>query len=172
MDNGLDDPWRRENPDSSEFTRYDRSSGTRSRIGRVYTDKKIASNTNINQIMVSFTDHCNAIFTDRFHSKTKIRKDSWCSNHSLLCKPEFSSVSKTSFFIRNTKSNHSSASDWCENDKSSFKDDARNFSENIYFFKNIEFQYRKEDCKTYTKKKTSNHKLNRRLKTYKMNFIN
>ena len=28
-DNGLEDPRRRENLDSSEFTRYDRSSGTR-----------------------------------------------------------------------------------------------------------------------------------------------
>ena len=40
IDNGLEDLWRRENPEISEFTRYDRSSGTRSRIGRVYTDKK------------------------------------------------------------------------------------------------------------------------------------
>ena len=42
MDNGLEDFWRRENPETSEFTCYDRSSGTRSRIDRVYTDKKIA----------------------------------------------------------------------------------------------------------------------------------
>ena len=34
VDNGLEDLWRRENPDSSEFTCYDRSSGTRSRIDR------------------------------------------------------------------------------------------------------------------------------------------
>ena len=27
VDNGLEDLWRRENPDSSEFTRYDRSFG-------------------------------------------------------------------------------------------------------------------------------------------------
>ena len=37
-----------ENPDFSEFTGYDRSSGTRSRIDRVYTDIKISSNTKIN----------------------------------------------------------------------------------------------------------------------------
>ena len=54
-DNGLEDLWRRENPDSSEFTRYIRSSGTRSTIGRVYTDIKMASNTKISHIMVSFT---------------------------------------------------------------------------------------------------------------------
>ena len=47
----------------------------------------------------------------------------------LLCKPEFSSATKTFFFIKNTKNNHSSASDWWENTKSSFKD-VRAFSEN------------------------------------------
>ena len=62
VDNGLEDLWRRENPDSSEFTRYDRSSGTRSRIDRVCTDIKIINNTKINDIMVYFTDHYNAIF--------------------------------------------------------------------------------------------------------------
>ena len=35
VDTGLEDLWRRENPDSSEFTCYDRSSGTTSRIDRV-----------------------------------------------------------------------------------------------------------------------------------------
>ena len=62
MDNGLEDLWRRENPDSSEFTSYDRSSGTRSSIDMIYTDIKIASNTKINHIVVSSTDHYNAIF--------------------------------------------------------------------------------------------------------------
>ena len=32
VDNGLEDQWRRENLDSCEFTRYNRSSDTRSRI--------------------------------------------------------------------------------------------------------------------------------------------
>ena len=40
LDNGLEDICRRENPDSSEFTHYNRSSGTRSTIDRVYTDLK------------------------------------------------------------------------------------------------------------------------------------
>ena len=62
VDNGLEDLWRRENPDSSEFTCYDRSSGTRSRTERVYTGIKMASNTKINHIRVSFTEHYNAIF--------------------------------------------------------------------------------------------------------------
>ena len=130
LDNGLQDLWGRENPNSSEFTHYNRSSGTRSRIDRVYTDIKMASNTKINHIMVSFTDHYNAIFIDRFPSKTKIGKDSWYFNNSPLCKPEFSLTTDFSFFIKNTKHNHSSASDWWENTKFIFKEDATTFSEN------------------------------------------
>ena len=98
VDNELEDLWRRENSDSSEFTHCDRSSGTRSRMDRVYTDIKIASNTKINHIMVSFTDHYNAIFIDRLPSQTKIGKDSWHFNNSFLCKPEFSSTTKTCFY--------------------------------------------------------------------------
>ena len=41
VDNGFENLWRRENQDSSEFTCYDRSSGTSSRIDRVYTDIKM-----------------------------------------------------------------------------------------------------------------------------------
>ena len=40
--------------------------------------------------MVSFNAHYNAIFIDRFPSKTKIGKYSCHFNNSLLCKPEFS----------------------------------------------------------------------------------
>ena len=65
LDNGLDDPRRRENPDSSEFTYYDRSSGTRSMIDRPYADIKSVSSTKINHIMVSFKDHYTAISLDR-----------------------------------------------------------------------------------------------------------
>ena len=36
----------------------------------------------------------------------------------------------TIYSYKNTKHNHSSASDWWENAKSSFKEDARTFSEN------------------------------------------
>ena len=103
VDNGLHDLWGRENPDPSEFTRCDTSSGARSKIDRVYTDKKVATNTKINHIMVSFTDHYNAIFTDRFPSKTEAGKDSWYVNNSLLFKPEFSSTSKTSFLLETRK---------------------------------------------------------------------
>ena len=38
VDNGLEDLWRKENLDSSELTHYNRSSGTRSTIDRVFTD--------------------------------------------------------------------------------------------------------------------------------------
>ena len=102
VDNGLEDLWRMENPDSSEFTHYDRSSGTISRIDRFYTDIKIVSNTKVNLIMVSFTDPYNVIFIDRFSSKTKIGKDSWYFNNSFLCKPELSSTSKNFLFLLKT----------------------------------------------------------------------
>ena len=69
VDNGLEDLWRMENPDSSKFTHYNRSSGTRSTVDRVNTDIKMESNTKINYIMISFTDNHNAIFIDRFLSK-------------------------------------------------------------------------------------------------------
>ena len=39
------------------------------------TDMKIANNTKVNHIMISFTDHYNAICIDRLSSKTKIGKD-------------------------------------------------------------------------------------------------
>ena len=76
---------------------------------------KRANNTKINHIMVSFTDHYNGISIDRLPSKAKIGKDSWkrfTKKKNILCKPEFSSVTQTSFSIKNTKNNHSSASDW------------------------------------------------------------
>ena len=43
----------------------------------------------------------------------------------LLCKPEFSSTTKTSFFIKNTKNNHSPASDWWEYTKYCFTENAK-----------------------------------------------
>ena len=70
------DLWRRENPDFSEFNYYNRSSGKRSRIAKVYTVITIANNTEINHIMVSFTDHYNTVSNDTLPLKTKIGKDS------------------------------------------------------------------------------------------------
>ena len=53
--------------------------------------------------MVSFTDLYNAIFVDRFLSKTQIGKDSWDLNNSLLCKLEFSLATKTFLFLLKTQ---------------------------------------------------------------------
>ena len=58
----------------------------------------MAHNTKINHIMVYLTDHYNAIFIERFPSKTKIGKDSWYFNISPLCKLKFSFT--TDFFFR------------------------------------------------------------------------
>ena len=60
---------------SSEFTHYDRSSGTRSMIDMVYAEINIVNNTKFNHIMVSFTDHYNTISLDRLLSENKIGKD-------------------------------------------------------------------------------------------------
>ena len=84
VDNRLEDLWRRENADFSEFTCFDRSSAETSRIYRVYTDIQISKDTKINNIMVSFMDHYNVFFIDRFSSKTKIKKHSWYFNNSVL----------------------------------------------------------------------------------------
>ena len=75
LNNGLENLWRRENRDSSQSTPYDRFSGKRSSIEKMYADIKIANNTKINHIMVSFTDPYNSISLDRLPSKTKIGKD-------------------------------------------------------------------------------------------------
>ena len=64
------------------------------------------------------------------------------------------------FLLKTKKNNHSSASYWWENTKSSFKENARTFSKNSTTQENIRISRLKEDCKTYTKKKTSNQKLN------------
>ena len=55
--------------------------------------------------MVSFTDHYNAISIDRLSSKTKIANDSWkrFMKIILLCKPEFSSATKTFFLLKTQK---------------------------------------------------------------------
>ena len=75
MKNGHEDLWRRENPNFSEFTQYNRFSGTRSRIDKVFTNIKIATNNKINHIIVSFTGYYNAVSLERLPSKTKSGKD-------------------------------------------------------------------------------------------------
>ena len=114
----------------SEFTCYDRSPGTRSRIDRVYTDKKIV-NTKINHKTISFSNHYNTLFIDRFPSKTEIEKDLWHFNNSLLEKNDFCSTTKNLLSILKTKrNNYSSTRDWWEHTKCKIKDNARIFSKN------------------------------------------
>ena len=104
VDNGLEDLWGRENPDLSEFTCCNRSSGTSSRIGRVYTDVKIASDKIAsNHIMIAFIDHYNAISAIWLHSKPKSGKDLWYFNNSLLWKLKFSSTTKIDFLSKTQK---------------------------------------------------------------------
>ena len=98
VDKRLEDLCRRKNLDSLDFTNYDRSSGTRCKIGRVCTHIKISKNTKINQMMVSFTDYYNAISLDRLTWKTKTEKYQWYFNKSLLCKHRFSPATKKFLF--------------------------------------------------------------------------
>ena len=81
----LDDPWRRENRDSSAFTHYEISFGTRYRTAMVYAVRKTASNAKINHKMISFTtDHYSFISIyknqklkltlEKTHKKLKLRK--------------------------------------------------------------------------------------------------
>ena len=70
-DNRLEDLWRRD-PDSLQFTHYDRSFGKDP--GQTGSDLKIANNAKINHIMVSFKDYYNVVSIDRL-SQTKTGKD-------------------------------------------------------------------------------------------------
>ena len=63
----------------------------RSRIDRVYADIKVDSNTRLNNIMISFIDHYNAISIDRPYSSKAFN---YYFNKSLLCNPNFSSATK------------------------------------------------------------------------------
>ena len=63
---------------------------------------KIDKNKKINHIIVSFTNHHNAISIDRVPSKTKIGKYSRYFSNSLLCKFEASSATKTFLFLLKT----------------------------------------------------------------------
>ena len=131
IDNGLEDLWRRENSDTYEFTHYDRSSGTRSRIDRVYTDIKIANNTNINHKMISFSDHYNALIIERLASKTKIGKDLWHFNNSLLKNKYFCSTTQNFISVLKTRRNtYSSISDRWEYTKCQIKENTKDFSKN------------------------------------------
>ena len=70
-------------------------------------------------------------------------------------------LSKKQMLSKNIKKNNrSSASNFWENTKSSFKENARTFSKNSTSQEDIIISGPKEYCKTYAKKKTANQKLN------------
>ena len=85
---------------ASEFNRRGRSSDTRYTMDKVHTDIKMARNGKVNYIMLCVTDHYNAIFIDRFPWKTKIGKDSWYINNSILCKSELSLTTGFSLLLK------------------------------------------------------------------------
>ena len=135
--------------------------------------------------MVSFTDYYNAFLLTNSPQKLKLKKVHgaliilfYVSPSSPPLKSRFKEnakiLSKNSttqenitivrqnllFLFKSTRNNHSSASDWWENTKYSFKENARTFSKNFTNQENIRISRLKEDCKTYSKKKISNQKLN------------
>ena len=65
--------------------------------------KKIANNTKIIHKMISSSDHYNALFVDRIPSKTKIGKDLWLFNNSLLEKHDFCLTIKNLLAMLKTK---------------------------------------------------------------------
>ena len=158
LDQGLEDLWRRKNPDTSEFTRYDRTSGTRSRIARVYTDIKIANNTKINHKMISFSDHYNALLIERLSSKTKTGKDLWLFNNTLLQNKDFvSSISNLLSSLKRKQGNFSSVSDWWEYTKIKIKL-PEDFPKILPLRKTLEYPDSKRDCETCIKRKILNLK--------------
>ena len=116
-------------------------------------NRKIASNTKINHLMVYFTDHYNDIDLDRLPSKSKIGNDQWYFNNSLLCKPEFSSTTKNFLLLlQSQKTSHPSAIDRRQYIHSCFKENARSFSKNSTTQEYIIIPKLKKDYKTFTKK--------------------
>ena len=66
-DLGLEDSWRIANPSEREYTRLDGATGTRTRLDRAYTDKKLGPLTQIRHILNTFSDHYNSILLKRKH---------------------------------------------------------------------------------------------------------
>ena len=112
-----------------------RSSGTRFKIVKVYSDIKVANNTNIYHKVISFTDHYNTMTIDRSPSKTK---DFWHFNNPLLY-----------IIFKNKEKQISSSSDWWKYTKCCFKENAGTFSKNSTTQENIRISRLKKDCETY-----------------------
>ena len=70
-------------------------------------------------------------------SPQKLKLEKIQENSSFLCKPEFSSATKT-------KNKHSSASDWWELRKYSFKENDKIVSKSLPLKKILEFQNQKK----------------------------
>ena len=72
-----------------------------------YTDIKIANNTKIHHIMVSFTGHYNAFSTThRLPSKTEIGKDSWKRFRKIILfhiSPIFPQLQRHHFLLKTQK---------------------------------------------------------------------
>ena len=158
MGNRFEDLWRKENPYSSDFPPFDRSSGTRSRIDRVYTDK-IANNTKINHIIVSFTDHKMLFLLKDSLQKLKLEKTHGILIILFYVTSSSAQLQRICFFVKNKKSNHPSASAWWVYTKSCFKENAGTFSKISFTQENIRISRLKKDYETYTRRKMSNQKL-------------
>ena len=105
--------------------------------------------------MVSFTDHYNAISIGRLPQKLKLEKVHDTLIIIFYVSPSSNQLQRLfSFLLKTQKNKHSSASDWWEYIKSCFKENANKFPRNSTTQENITISRLKEDCKTYTKKKT------------------
>ena len=88
--------------------------------------------------MIYFFDHYNALLIDRLSSKTKIGKDLWHFNDSILENKDFCSTTKSLLsFLRTKQNSYSSKSDWRECTKNKSKETARSFSKNSTTQENI-----------------------------------
>ena len=105
--------------------------------------------------MVSFIDYYNAISIGRLPQKLKLEKVHDTLIIIFYVSPSSNQLQRLfSFLLKTQKNKHSSASDWWEYTKSCFKENVNIFPRNSTTQENITISRLKEDCKTYTKKKT------------------
>ena len=113
VDNGLENLWRMENPDSSEFSYYDRSSGTRFRIDRVYTDMKMLAIPRLITKWHPLLIVIRLILLTDFPQKHKLEKMNGTLIGQILfhVSPIFPKLKRICLFNKSTKKHYSSASD-------------------------------------------------------------
>ena len=128
VDNGLGNLQRRENPGSPQ-------------TGSILISMLIQKLHNkINHIMVSFTDHYNAILSTGSTQKLKLEKIHDTLLILFYVSQSSPQLQRLLFFLLKThKNNHFSANDWWEYTKSYFKQNAKTFSKNSTTQKNILF---------------------------------